>query len=247
MDDVLYVEDENGPDIALLRTGTSTSGIAPLDLEMTVSASDFIAVIGYPSKEGSRLSEFMSEVVERIFGDHFGVKRLSPGKILRVENQYFTHDCSTLGGNSGSALVDAQTGRAVGLHYGGDGENFAVTGLVNSSPSVSRMAIIADELSRYVADVRKHGWLNERDRKSSGQVKAGTRAFCSAFSPECANQSRHDGHARGHWVRQEVDRYSRRTAHINAGRSAEPHSLQGCSTGRTVHYLQGLRRERRGR
>ena len=30
-----------------------------------------------------------------------------------------THDSSTLGGNSGSALIDVATGRVVGLHFAG--------------------------------------------------------------------------------------------------------------------------------
>ena len=31
----------------------------------------------------------------------------------------FTHDATTLGGNSGSVVVDLATGNAVGLHFGG--------------------------------------------------------------------------------------------------------------------------------
>jgi V8-like Glu-specific endopeptidase len=31
----------------------------------------------------------------------------------------FTHDCSTLGDNSGSCVVDLQTGRVIGLHFRG--------------------------------------------------------------------------------------------------------------------------------
>ena len=32
---------------------------------------------------------------------------------------YFTHDCTTLGGNSGSVVLDLTTGEAVGLHFAG--------------------------------------------------------------------------------------------------------------------------------
>jgi endonuclease G len=30
------------------------------------------------------------------------------------------HDCTTLGGNSGSAVIDVATGLVVGLHFGGE-------------------------------------------------------------------------------------------------------------------------------
>ena len=30
-----------------------------------------------------------------------------------------THDCSTLGGNSGSAVIDLDTGEVLALHFGG--------------------------------------------------------------------------------------------------------------------------------
>ena len=33
--------------------------------------------------------------------------------------QAITHDCSTLGGNSGSAVIDLATGHVIGLHFAG--------------------------------------------------------------------------------------------------------------------------------
>lgn len=33
--------------------------------------------------------------------------------------QFVTHDCTTLGGNSGSVAFDYTGGQAVGLHFGG--------------------------------------------------------------------------------------------------------------------------------
>jgi V8-like Glu-specific endopeptidase len=57
----------------------------------------------------------------RIFGDIFNVKRLQPGSLrnLFVWGKTFKHDCSTLGGNSGSCVVDLETGRVIGLHFAG--------------------------------------------------------------------------------------------------------------------------------
>ena len=66
--------------------------------------------------------------MDKIFGDIYDVKRLQPGQIKSVRTDLITHDASTLGGNSGSVVIDQQTGKAVGLHFGGKfmEENYAV-------------------------------------------------------------------------------------------------------------------------
>ena len=53
--------------------------------------------------------------------DDFDVKRLQPGQHDRVLDgaSALEHDCSTLGGNSGSPLVDLETNLVIGLHFGG--------------------------------------------------------------------------------------------------------------------------------
>lgn len=57
----------------------------------------------------------------RLFEGIFDVKRLQPGQVMELlpESSTLLHDCSTLGGNSGSCVVDLTTNRAVALHYGG--------------------------------------------------------------------------------------------------------------------------------
>ena len=75
-------------------------------------------IIGYPALDSRRND---STTLERVFGSIFNVKRLQPGMLtgwLEPERAY-THDCSTLGGNSGSCLVDLDTGVVVGIHFGG--------------------------------------------------------------------------------------------------------------------------------
>ena len=67
-------------------------------------------------------------VQDRIFGGKYNVKRLQPGtvrpraKIASFENvvNAMTHDASTLGGNSGSAVIDVQTWQIVALHFAGE-------------------------------------------------------------------------------------------------------------------------------
>ena len=57
--------------------------------------------------------------MNRLFGDKYNVKRLAPGQVMRVEDELLMHDCSTLGGNSGSPIVDLATGEVLGLHFSG--------------------------------------------------------------------------------------------------------------------------------
>ncbi len=83
-----------------------------------------IVVIGYPAADADRNS---LELQQNIFGTRLGCKRLQPG-ILRSRQPIrhygsdisaLTHDASTLGGNSGSAVLDVWSGHVVGLHFGG--------------------------------------------------------------------------------------------------------------------------------
>jgi endonuclease G len=54
-----------------------------------------------------------------IFGEVYDTKRLAPGQVTGVQPGILLHDCSTLGGNSGSVLLDLTSGEAVGLHFAG--------------------------------------------------------------------------------------------------------------------------------
>jgi endonuclease G, mitochondrial len=82
-----------------------------------------VAVIGYPALDPRNKVELQN----RIFRGVFNVKRMQPGKLrTRADIESFghtisavTHDASTLGGNSGSAVVDVETGLVVALHFAG--------------------------------------------------------------------------------------------------------------------------------
>jgi hypothetical protein len=68
--------------------------------------------------------------MDRIFEGIYDVKRLAPGYLTSEDqNGSFSHDCTTLGGNSGSCVIDVETGSVIGLHWGGDylEPNHAVT------------------------------------------------------------------------------------------------------------------------
>ncbi len=114
--DVLYIEPEPGPDIAMLKieqtNGEGATLASPLRLATTrPQKNQFVATIGYPAYD-SRVPD--QDLIEKFFGDVFNKKRLAPGQILREEDDEVLHDCSTLGGNSGSPVKDLVTGEVVG-------------------------------------------------------------------------------------------------------------------------------------
>ena len=112
-------------DMALLLV-EGLEGVPPLKLSVA-EPGDLrereIAVIGYPALDPRNNVELQN----RIFGGIFNVKRMQPGKLRESapirsfghDVSALTHDSSTLGGNSGSALIDIETGTAVGLHFAG--------------------------------------------------------------------------------------------------------------------------------
>jgi len=128
LEKVLFIEKMGGkyPDLAFLQLKKTNQLPSPISLSTSKrSNGDLVAVIGYPARD--HRSDF--DAMVKVFGDIYDVKRLAPGTVTSFgEDLIFTHDCSTLGGNSGSAVVDIATGDAVGLHFGGKFQkaNYAV-------------------------------------------------------------------------------------------------------------------------
>jgi endonuclease G len=113
-------------DMALLRVDGLTDAQVPLELSVSDPEDLFgmeVAVIGYPARDDRSDLELQDRIFERVYR----VKRLQPGQVHvrgRVhsygrEVQALTHNASTLGGNSGSAIIDLETGKVVGLHFAG--------------------------------------------------------------------------------------------------------------------------------
>jgi endonuclease G, mitochondrial len=126
--EVIYLDESENPDIAFLRISTNslnkgaiaTLQAKPIPLASTaIKSGAFVAAIGYP-KEDSARNPLPDAEMDKIFDDIYDVKRLQPGQIMKIETEILTHDCSTLGGNSGSVLLDLATGEAIGIHYGGE-------------------------------------------------------------------------------------------------------------------------------
>lgn len=142
---VLWIEPDGGPDVALLRVDVDDdegdTALAPIPLmttdEVRSSLGAWVAVVGYPAQSPYNDPDDQ----QRIFDGVYGVKRLAPGTVMAISpDGEFTHDATTLGGNSGSVVLDMGTGKAVGLHFGG------VEGDRNSAVQAP---VIADRLDQH--------------------------------------------------------------------------------------------------
>jgi S1-C subfamily serine protease len=109
-------------DMALLRVDGLPSRALTLSVTPPEELADReIVTVGHPTRDPrSDLA-----VQDRVFGRVYDVKRIMPGKVQgRREIHSFgnsvdalTYDSSTLGGNSGAAVIDVQTGQVIGLHF----------------------------------------------------------------------------------------------------------------------------------
>ncbi len=89
-----------------------------------------VVALGYPQDDPR--SPVFRDV---IFENKFGVKRGAPGEIRGTAPSAVFHDCSTLGGNSGSPLLDITTCQVVGLHR--DGPLFLFRNEAVDGPAIS--------------------------------------------------------------------------------------------------------------
>jgi endonuclease G, mitochondrial len=130
---VLYIAEDkpSQPDIAFLKIKKHNQLPPPIPLsDKPLIKNQFISVIGYPAFDPDGI--ISTSAANKVFGGIYEVKRCSPGEVIEYAKDawYFFHDCTTLGGNSGSVVLDNASSVAVGLHFMGEveKENFAVKG-----------------------------------------------------------------------------------------------------------------------
>lgn len=136
VDSVLWIATPSEPDVAFLRIRKSAFGPSlppPIPLAEYAEEDEFVATVGYPAKD-DRVPD--QALVRRYFGDVYEKKRLSPGQVISAQADDLKHDCSTLGGNSGSPVVSLTTGKAIGLHYAG---TFLVANHAVPAPLISEL------------------------------------------------------------------------------------------------------------
>lgn len=150
---VLFMAGSRAPDIALLLVeGDEVRGLSPVDLSDTdPRPGDDIGIVGYPANDTGSYEVDLQDDLRTYFNDVYNVKYFSFGKVTGVSGRSpeFTHDATTMPGNSGSMVIDRSTGKVTGLHFAGQilTANYAVpareiksvlTGLQPTSVVVSR-------------------------------------------------------------------------------------------------------------
>ena len=125
VEEVVWIEPDGSFDVALLRTRpTGDDGQAlPRVIELmtqpeldAAGVEDWICVVGYPAYD----SRNSAQDQQRLFDGIYNVKRLAPGQVMSLgADGLLNHDATTLGGNSGSAVISMRTGKAAALHFGG--------------------------------------------------------------------------------------------------------------------------------
>jgi endonuclease G len=96
-----------------------------IDPSIAVATGMAVAAIGHPTDDSRDPAWVLP-----LFKNRFGVKRASPGEITGQREGRFYHDCTTLGGSSGSPVFVLDGARIAGVH--GDGmflaRNHAIAG-----------------------------------------------------------------------------------------------------------------------
>jgi hypothetical protein len=128
--EILWIEPDSGPDVALLRVGPPANGLTPTHL--TLSGDDgregqFITTIGYPARAYADTIPNQTWM-DTIYGGVYDIKRAAPGELFAPKDGSSTYDCTTLGGASGSPVLDPATGKVLALHFAGlyEVENYGV-------------------------------------------------------------------------------------------------------------------------
>lgn len=148
-----YLADDLAADVAILRVDAASFTMpSPLELdERSAEQGELVAIIGYPAYD----SRYDADDQARYFRDLYEVKRFAPGKIMQNASDaaLLTHDCTSLGGNSGSPVISLEDGRALGLHFtgrygkgnGAVGARTLVGLLRGERPIFNRLAMPVDE------------------------------------------------------------------------------------------------------
>jgi endonuclease G len=106
-----------------------------------------VALIGYPAYDSRNDDGDQS----RYFSDLYEVKRFAPGLITQglAAGAQLQHDCTSLGGNSGSPVLSLEHGRVVGLHFSGKyGKYNAAVGVATLKALLAGQSVsVGDQLA----------------------------------------------------------------------------------------------------
>ncbi len=111
------VEKHPALDMVLLKVEKRSfaDGRKPVEIEEEeVEDGEPVVAIGYPSSDARN-----PHLLNLLFSGNYDVKRAAPGQLIAHAPQTIIHDCSTVGGNSGSPIFSMKTAKVVGLHRDG--------------------------------------------------------------------------------------------------------------------------------
>ncbi|GLR94000.1 endonuclease G [Bradyrhizobium liaoningense] len=153
-----------------------------------------IFVVGYPAFDPRNPASEQ----QKLYDGNYGIKRLQPGALHGSVNAASfgktvaaaAHDCSTLGGNSGSAMFDLTNGQVLGLHFGGQyhQKNYAVP-----SFELSRDSRVVDAGVKFFGDEAKGGtgdwagWWKRADETEAASEPSPTAPSAPLHAPSGAS------------------------------------------------------------
>lgn len=120
IEQVLYIDPNPDKDIAFLKIKRKTDGVLRPFIEIAKTdapENQPVCVIGYPARASQDVIPDQN-LMHELFRGKYDVKRAAPGFSMGTKDGSARHDCSTLGGSSGSVVLDL-SGKAVGLHFAG--------------------------------------------------------------------------------------------------------------------------------
>ena len=129
-----------------------------------------VVVIGYPARAPAHIIP-NQQWMDQIYGSTYDVKRVVPGLAGSLSRGWATHDCTTLGGNSGSVVINMDKGEAVALHFAG-------------LYMIENYAVPASTIRKFLKDRPWHGESVTPPVQSSNGTSAGTSSTtCSSNTP----------------------------------------------------------------
>lgn len=157
-----------------------------------------VALIGYPAEDPRNPLDEQDDVMDGVYR----VKRLAPGKLSAPAEagsfgklvMALGHDASTLGGNSGSAVIDLDSGKVVGLHFGGAYKirNTAVAAADLAADPRMHDAGVRFEGARPTVEPPWSGWW-QRGFAGEAPASAPSPAAPSATTPGVTSRTATDG------------------------------------------------------
>lgn len=157
---ILYMDEEYLGGVALLQTSPLGTTHRPLPLAVNPPApmdrmiDRLVYIVSYPAID----SRLPNKVNEQILGLTSGVKRVSPGKVIKLPDlsgmveqpseKRIGNDCTTMGGSSGGPLVDLETGKVIGVSFAGK----LVEGGVKENQALSMWTILSNPKVRDILE-----------------------------------------------------------------------------------------------